>query len=76
MSLLELTALCREETGNQVPIGARSETAAVDVPVYVSDNRRVEAAFGWRPTRGVRDVVAEIVGWIRENETALRPILA
>lgn len=76
VSLLELTNICREVTGNEVPIGSVPETAAVDVPVYLSDTRSAEALFGWRPERSPREIVTEIVEWIRDNEAALRPILA
>ncbi len=76
VSLLELTQLCREATGNEIEIGSTAETSPVDVPVYVTDNGRVEREIGWAPQRRPADIVGEIVDWIRENEAALRPILA
>jgi CDP-paratose 2-epimerase len=75
VSLRELTDICRDATGTEVPIASRPETAAVDVPVYVTDTARAEAAFGWAPRRGPRAIVDEIVEWIRADEAALRPIL-
>jgi len=75
-SLLELTALCREITGNTIEIGAEPETRPADVPLYITDNARVTEATGWRPTRDVRGIVEEICTWIGDHEEALRPILA
>jgi len=31
---------------------------------------------GWEPQIGVEQIVQEITDWIRENETALAPILS
>lgn len=73
-SLAELTALCREVVGREVPIGSDPATHSVDIPLYLSDHGRATEAFGWQPTRDVRTIVAEIHAWLRENEPALRPI--
>ncbi len=40
LSLLETTAICRELTGNEVPIEPVVETRAGDVPIYLSDCTR------------------------------------
>jgi CDP-paratose 2-epimerase len=74
-SLLELTGLCRELTGNRVEIASAPDTARVDVPHYVTDNTKVTAELGWSPKRKVAATVADIVAWLREHEAALRPIL-
>lgn len=74
VSLLELTGLCREACGSEVAIGTQPESAAVDIPWYVTDNTRATATFGWRPTRTPTDIVGEIAAWIRANEPTLRPL--
>lgn len=76
VSLRELTGLCREESGNAVPVGSEARTSPVDVPVYLTDHARATAELGWRPTRTPRDMIREIVGWVRANEDRLRPVLA
>lgn len=73
-SLAELTAICREVTGNTVPVRSDPATHPVDVPLYISDCARARSVFGWAPSRTVRDIVGDIFGWIRDNEAALRPI--
>ena len=42
-SLLELTEICRRETGREIPIAEVPETSSVDLRIYVGDSRRVEA---------------------------------
>ncbi|MDQ3685594.1 MAG: GDP-mannose 4,6-dehydratase, partial [Acidobacteriota bacterium] len=73
-SLLELSALCREVIGHQVPIKENPETSPVDIPLYISDYRKAAAAFDWQPRRRVRDIVGDIFRWIKENEAPLRAI--
>jgi len=74
-SLLELTGICRELTGQHVEVASEPATARVDVPIYVTDNRKVTAELGWSPRRGVREVMEQIVAWIRNDRERLRPIL-
>ncbi|HMA17957.1 MAG TPA: NAD-dependent epimerase/dehydratase family protein [Thermoanaerobaculia bacterium] len=73
VSLRELTELCGELLG-EVPIGSDPETSWVDVPLYVSDSARARQAFGWRPSRTVREIVTDIIEWVRSNESALRSL--
>jgi CDP-paratose 2-epimerase len=74
VSLLELTELCRRETGREVPIGSVPETSAVDLRIYLSDTRKVQADFPWRPKRSPAQVVRDIRSWIDENRESLRKV--
>ncbi|MCA8976466.1 MAG: NAD-dependent epimerase/dehydratase family protein [Planctomycetes bacterium] len=74
-SLLELTTICRELVGREVEITAKPTTARVDVPLYETDHGKVSAELGWSPQRTVRETMADIVSWIRDNQDELRPIL-
>jgi CDP-paratose 2-epimerase len=64
LSLLETTALCRELTGSEVPIEPVQETRAGDVPIYISDCRRLFGLDQWRPQRSAKQVLADIHEWI------------
>lgn len=76
VSLAELTPLCRKVVGKNVPVTSRVETAEVDIPLFISDNRRISAEVGWRPTKNVEFIVNDTLNWIRENEAELRPIFS
>jgi CDP-paratose 2-epimerase len=75
LSLLETTELCRELTGNEVPIGIEPENRPGDVPVYLSDCSRLHSHTAWRPKRGPREVLADLLDWAAENEHSLRAAL-
>ncbi|MGN6798796.1 MAG: NAD-dependent epimerase/dehydratase family protein [Gaiellaceae bacterium] len=75
VSLAELTALCRETTGVDVPVTASTETRPGDVPYYVSDCTKLEALSGWRPARSVAETVGDVDAWLVENHDLLLPVL-
>jgi CDP-paratose 2-epimerase len=68
LSLLETTALCRELTGNEVPIGPAGQARPGDLRIYISDCGRLYAHTDWRPQRGPRQTLGDILEWIRANE--------
>jgi CDP-paratose 2-epimerase len=71
LSLLETTEICRELTGAEVPIEPGDRERPGDVPLYISDCSRLFERTGWRPARGAREVLADILAWVRENEDAV-----
>jgi len=76
VSLLEFTRLCASLTGVTLDIASRPETRPGDVPIYVTDNTRIEQRFGWRPLRDVGTVARDLYDWIHADEAALRAALA
>ena len=75
VSLQELTAICATASGNTIEIGRVPETRELDVPVYLTDNSYVNQKTGWSPKTSPTAIIDEIVEWLREHETTLRPIL-
>jgi CDP-paratose 2-epimerase len=71
LSLMETTELCRELTGNEVPIGPSPESRPGDVRIYISDCARLEGLTDWRPRRTPRDVLSDIYNWIQDNERSI-----
>lgn len=76
LSLLETTELCERITGRSIKIHRKLETRVADVPLYVSDHRKVTDLCGWRPTQGAEETLGDIYNWIRENEALVRATLA
>jgi CDP-paratose 2-epimerase len=64
VSLLELTALCRELTGNEIPIQPDLETRPADIRLYLSDNRKVHGVRGWEPQRTVAQALEAVHTWL------------
>ena len=75
LSLLETTDLCRQLTGNAVPIGVDSRTRQGDVPIYLSDCELLYGHTDWRPQRAPEQILEAIFLWIREHERALERAL-
>ncbi len=68
LSLRETTELCRELSGNEVPVEPVEQTRAGDVPVYLSDCGRLFEFDEWRPRRSARQVLADIDAWIAADQ--------
>jgi CDP-paratose 2-epimerase len=75
LSLLEATEICRELTGNEMPIEAVRETRAGDVPIYLSDCGKLFGLDEWRPRRSARQVLTDIHAWIAADEDRIRKAL-
>jgi CDP-paratose 2-epimerase len=75
LSLRETTEICRELTGNEVPIEPVVETRPGDVPIYLSDCARLFGLDEWRPRRSAQQVLADIHEWIAGDEERIAAAL-
>lgn len=71
LSLQEATELCSTITGNRIDIGMDSDTHLADVPLYISDYRKVSVVRGWKPRLSPERTLSDILGWITRNQDAL-----
>jgi CDP-paratose 2-epimerase len=77
LSLQETTELCRELTGNDIPVAAAPQDPRPgDVPIYISDCSGLEAFSGWQPQRSVHQTLSDTSAWLREHEADVRLALA
>jgi CDP-paratose 2-epimerase len=76
-SLLELTKLCEEVTGNKIIIHPVTENRTADVRIYVSDNSYLNKVNNgaWKPQKSMKDLVADTFDWMKANEQNLKNIL-
>ena len=72
LSLAEATELCRDITGNTVPIHRVEQNRPADLKLYITDNGRVRRATGWEPRRTPRETLQAIYDWIRAEESQVR----
>ena len=75
LSLLELTNLCQEITGNKLEIGSVKEDRPNDVKSYVTDYSRFREKTGWQPQKNIKVTLIEVHQWILENKDRLENIL-
>jgi CDP-paratose 2-epimerase len=74
LSLVELTQLCEEITGNRVEMARVPENRPADVRLYITDNARVTADLGWSPRKTPRETLVGVYDWIRDNERLVAPL--
>jgi CDP-paratose 2-epimerase len=75
LSLLETTEICRELTGNEVPIEPVAETREGDVPIYLSDCDKLFGLDEWRPRHSAEQVLADIHQWVAADEDRIADAL-
>lgn len=76
VSLAELTSLCEDITGNKIHISSDSENRPGDIPVFITDNTKINAISHWEPKIGIKQLLQEVYDWIEAEQTFLQPILA
>lgn len=74
-SLLELTTLCQQITGNKVPIQQVPETRPADIKTFITDSSRIRKLTGWQPMVTKEQLITDILNWLRTNEKILKDIL-
>lgn len=74
LSLLETTRICEELTGNAIAIRGDAVDRPADLAIYIGDNRRVTADYGWAPKRSARNVLEDLLAWVRQHEANLRTL--
>ena len=71
-SLIELSEICAEITGNNPNITPEQETRYADIPVYITDNSKMNGFCKWSPHRSMRDIITDINDWIKNTPEAFR----
>lgn len=74
LSLLEATDLCRQITGNTVPIEVEAAERPFDLPWYVTDNKEVCGRFDWTPEYTPQDILQETYAWLVGNEAVFSSV--
>lgn len=74
-SLHELTTLCEQITGNQIPITPDPETRPADVKLYITDNRRLTADHDWTPQRTLAQTLESIHHWLTNAGDDIKTVL-
>lgn len=74
VSLLELTKICQEFTSKKVDIASEPKTAAVDIPIFITNSTKARNKFGWQPKHNIHYIMSEIYNWLGENQAQLKNI--
>lgn len=71
VSLVEMTKICQELTGNSIDVRRTPATRPGDIPIYISDCADVRSRTDWRPQRSIREILEDIFDWVHVNERAV-----
>jgi len=69
VSLSQTTQLCQKVTGQVVPIRQVPEARMGDIPIFITDSRKVTAATGWKPQWDVVSTLTDIYNWIDQYKS-------
>lgn len=76
LSLLEMTHLCQEITGNTIDIEPVTIEREGDIPIYITDCDRLKQKTRWQPEIKPEKTFEDIYNWIVAHEDNLRSILS
>ena len=76
VSLKELTMHCENITGNKILINSIPENRAADIPIYISDNSKINSVSGWEPKIAPKEILEDIFEWIKKNESSVKKLLS
>lgn len=71
-SLLEMTRMCEDITGQTLEMGRSPENRPGDVRLYITDNTRVRSTLGWQPSTSIEKTLAAIDQWVSDHESLVR----
>ncbi|MFP4221199.1 MAG: NAD-dependent epimerase/dehydratase family protein [Phormidium sp.] len=74
VSLLETTRICQEITGTAIEITPVPETRPGDIPIFITDSRKVMSQLNWRPKRDIQQTLQDIYDWIVREESQIKDI--
>ena len=60
LSLLQLSSLCQEITGNKPFIEASKEERYADIPIYITDNTKILKSANWSIKKTPSDILEDI----------------
>ncbi len=72
VTILELALLVKNMTGSPseiryVPYNEAYEEGFEDMPRRVPDLRKIQSLLDYRPTRGIREIVQDVIGYFRQS---------
>ena len=67
----ELTMLCAEAAGKKLEITPDPKPRPEDIPIYISDCKKISELSGWQPEKNVSEVIKDTCNWIGNNPNVL-----
>lgn len=75
LSLLEMTQLCQNISGNKIKINSKKTDRPNDLRIYISDSTKFQKLTRWSCKKNAEQTFTDIYNWIVDNKKMLEPIL-
>lgn len=67
IDLKELTKIAQIITKNHIKIGKSNKTDIKDIPIYISNNKKVSKIYKWKPLKSVNEIALDVYKWQTKN---------
>lgn len=74
LSLLETTQLCEQIAQKQIQILPSKEERLGDIPIFITDSRKVATQLNWHPKRDAKQTLSDIYQWLSAEAKTLEKI--
>jgi CDP-paratose 2-epimerase len=68
ISLKQLTYKCEKLTDNKLEAKKIKKTSIFDVPYYVTDNKKINKFYNWKPSKNIDEILKDVHEWLIENK--------
>ena len=72
IDLKSLTDLSKKITNNQIIIESKKSTDISDIPIYISNNKKVTQYYGWKPAKKISEIAFDLYKWQVNNFKSLK----
>ena len=74
LSLLELTKACEKMFRKIIIVERTDQERSYDIPYYVTDIRKADEVWGWKPSCDAQGIVERIHAWSKNNMPFIREL--
>ena len=71
LSLKILTSKCQNLTNNKINIRKVATTSKFDIPMFVTDNNKINKVYKWKPKKDINHILNDIFLWLKNNKKVL-----
>ena len=72
ISLKDLTVKCQKLTNNRIKIKKVSKTSIFDIPYFITDNKKIQKKYSWKPSKNLDMILKDIFDWLIKNKKQLK----
>jgi CDP-paratose 2-epimerase len=66
--LKQLTLKCEKLVGNKLIFKKIKKTSKFDIPYFVTNNRKINNFYNWRPLKNIDNILKDIHEWLINNK--------